>query len=94
MQQIKVIVENLKCGGCANSIKKQLFGINGVVDVIIEKEISEVKVIHNGQVERTKVVNKLKTIGYPELGTVLGVESIITNAKSFASCAVGRVGNL
>lgn len=94
MQQINLIVDNLKCGGCANSIKKQLFAINGVVDVIINKDIAEVKIIHNGNVERAKVINKLQAIGYPESGTVSGVESIISNAKSFASCVVGRISNV
>jgi copper chaperone len=40
---------------------------------------------------REAVVSKLKSMGYPEHGSVSGLEAGLTNAKSFVSCAIGRV---
>ena len=37
------------------------------------------------------VIDKLKSMGYPEKGSVAGIEAGITNAKSFVSCAIGRM---
>jgi copper chaperone CopZ len=33
MKTLNLEVENIKCGGCANSITKALLGINGVLAV-------------------------------------------------------------
>jgi len=49
-------IENLKCGGCANTI-----------------------------------VKGLAAMGYPERGSVTGLTAGIATAKSFVSCAIGRV---
>jgi copper chaperone len=37
------------------------------------------------------VIDKLKSMGYPEKGSVAGLAAGITNAKSFVSCAIGRM---
>lgn len=37
-------VENIKCGGCMNSIKTALLKLEGVTEVIIDKEIDTVSV--------------------------------------------------
>ena len=37
-------IVNLKCGGCANSIKKGLLNIEGVSEVSVELETSKVTV--------------------------------------------------
>jgi len=36
-------------------------------------------------------VSKLKSMGYPEQGSVSGLDAGLANAKSFGSCAIGRV---
>jgi copper chaperone len=33
----------------------------------------------------------LKSMGYPEYGSVTGLDAGLANAKSFVSCAIGRV---
>jgi copper chaperone len=40
---------------------------------------------------RDAVVEKLRTLGYPEKGSLAGMEAGLANAKSFVSCAVGRM---
>lgn len=78
-------VENIKCGGCMNSIKTALLKLDGVTDVIIDKEIDTVTV--TGAMNREDVVNKLNELGYPEKGN----NTLIRKAKSYVNCAIGRM---
>ncbi|MBI9040007.1 heavy metal-associated domain-containing protein [Lutibacter sp.] len=79
---------NLKCGGCANSIKKGLLAIDGVTDVSVDLEASKVTIDTKDNSVLTEVKNKLSTMGYPEVGDA---NTIIHKAKSFVSCATGRM---
>jgi copper chaperone CopZ len=78
-------VENIKCGGCLNSIKTALFKIEGVEEVVINKDTDTIVV--NGNAEREKIVDKLNDLGYPEKGN----NSIVRKAKSYVNCAIGRM---
>ncbi|MFY8008156.1 MAG: heavy-metal-associated domain-containing protein [Flavobacterium sp.] len=78
-------VENIKCGGCMNSIKTALLKLDGVTEVSIDKEIDTVTV--NGTMNREDVVNKLNDLGYPEKGN----NTLIRKAKSYVNCAIGRM---
>lgn len=82
-QQIQV--ENIKCGGCMNSIKKALAQLPAVEDVqiVLETEIITVR----GDVDRGVLVEKLNSLGYPERGH----NSTMKKAKSFVSCAMGKI---
>ena len=79
---------NLKCGGCANSIKKGLLSVEGVSEVQVDLETSIVTVNTKDGSILTNVKNKLSTMGYPEVGDS---NTIIHKAKSFVSCATGRM---
>jgi copper chaperone CopZ len=78
-------VENIKCGGCMNSIKTALLKLDGVTEVSIDKEIDTVMV--TGTMIREDVVNKLNDLGYPEKGN----NTLIRKAKSYVNCAIGRM---
>ncbi len=78
-------VENIKCGGCMNSIKTALLKLEGVTTVSIDKEIDTVTV--TGTMNREDVVNKLNDLGYPEKGN----NTLIRKAKSYVNCAIGRM---
>ena len=68
-----------------NSIKTALLKISGVTAVEIFKE--EDKVCVSGiAVEKEMLVAKLSSLGYPEKGN----NNLISKAKSFVSCAVGK----
>ena len=79
-------VENIKCHGCMNTIKKELMAIDGIVDVQISKEEERINI--SGEADRDSIVKKLATLGYPEKGN----NNLIHKAKSYVSCAVGRMG--
>ena len=86
-------VLNVKCGGCANTLKKSLLEEFGEVEVNLEVMPREITLkIEENQIESLK--SKLKTLGYPlssdELNTI---EKITTTAKSFVSCAIGKMDN-
>ncbi|MCO6494489.1 MAG: heavy-metal-associated domain-containing protein, partial [Bacteroidetes bacterium] len=38
MQQIEFFVDNIKCGGCANTVTKKLNAYEGVTDVAVNVE--------------------------------------------------------
>ena len=68
-QEIKVQVEsfevaNVKCGGCAVTIKEGLQGVAGVRDVQVDVAAGRVDVGEDA-LERDMLQNKLSELGYP-----------------------------
>lgn len=84
-----VAVENIKCGGCANTIRKALGAIAGVIGVEVDVERGDIHV-EGAEAARAAVTARLLELGYPESGAVSGIGSAVTKAKSFVSCAIGR----
>ncbi|MGJ8745544.1 heavy-metal-associated domain-containing protein [Polaribacter sp.] len=83
----QIQIENLKCGGCAATIKKGIIGIAGVNEVEVDVEKSIVSISsENDNLQEIKL--KLSKLGYPEVGDK---NTIVHKAKSFVSCAVGRM---
>ena len=78
-------VENIKCGGCMNSIKTALLKLEGVETVSIDQETDTVTV--QGNAVREVIVSKLNDLGYPEKGN----NSFTKQAKSYVNCAIGRM---
>lgn len=88
----QLLVDNLKCGGCAATIKRELKKIAGISDVEVFPEKSEVDVTYNEKTNLNLVYEKLNSIGYPLTGTEQGgLEKVTTNLKSYVSCAIGRL---
>ena len=90
MNTESIKVENLKCNGCASTIKKGLLIFDEInsVDIDIENSIIELKFDGDNQnVEKYK--SKLAKLGYPEIGN----NNTISIAKSYYSCAIGRFGD-
>jgi len=81
-------IENLKCNGCASTIKKGLLKIDKVTNVEVDLNNSTVTITFNDNNNPgIKFRKKLSALGYPEKGN----NSTFSVAKSFVSCAVGRV---
>lgn len=83
-------IQNLKCNGCAHTIKTKLSEVDGVnhVDVVVESSEVTLDYIDSESLASAKL--KLKSLGYPELDDV---NSIVTKAKSYVSCATGKMSN-
>jgi copper chaperone len=87
---IRLTVDNIKCGGCANRIHHQLSAIEGVksVDVNVEQR----QVIVDADTALTDVIRQqLARLGYPEAGTTAGIAAVGADLRSVVSCAIGRV---
>lgn len=83
----EIQIENLKCGGCAATIKKGLLSLDNINEVNVDVENSIVSITsENENLELIK--EKLSKLGYPEVGDK---NTIVHKAKSFVSCAVGRI---
>ena len=81
------IVDNLKCGGCANTIETKLSKMKGVEKVTVDPDNSSVVVEHSGECEREAFLQTLSDMGYPEEGT----SNLLQKGKSYVSCVIGRV---
>ncbi|WP_396195542.1 cation transporter [Flavobacterium sp.] len=81
-------IQNLKCGGCANTIVSQLNALNKVSDVSVVVDKAEVTLQHEDELALLNAKETLKLIGYPEEGEV---NSFGTKAKSYVSCAIGKM---
>jgi copper chaperone len=90
VHQIQIQVENIKCGGCEKSIIKGLSSIEGLSNIVIDRDQQLVSVNADESL-REALISKLKSMGYPEHGSVSGLDAGLANAKSFVSCAIGRV---
>jgi copper chaperone len=86
-----ITVDNIKCGGCAKRIEKALAAISGVDGVAVNVDAGEIRIGGNERTARSAVVRRLLELGYPERGAVSGLGSATAKAKSFVSCAIGRV---
>ncbi len=83
-------VQNVKCEGCATTLKKKLAPEFGEVEVDLSSFPRKITLdIEKGQLEA--LVQTLRSLGYPlateELGTMENAEAKL---KSFVSCAVGK----
>ncbi len=84
-------IENVKCSGCAHTLKSKLKDEFGAVEVNLDifprqitLDIDESRVPMLGEA--------LKKIGYPMSSDELGIiDGITTKAKSFVSCAIGKI---
>lgn len=84
-QTIKI--QNLKCGGCAHTIKTKLEDLLGVNTVEVMVVYNEVIINSDSENILSTVKQKLKLLGYPE---ETEENTIVTKAKSFVSCATGK----
>lgn len=87
---IEIVVENIKCGGCANTITTKLKAIDSVTDAIVNIEEGKVT-IKGDEAKRGDYIAALAKIGYPEVDSVHGIDAVGAKAKSFVSCAIGRM---
>ena len=85
-------VENIKCGGCASTISTKLAALDGVQEVTVDVEKGTVT-IDGDENHREAVTAMLLQLGYPESGTAEGIAAAKAKAKSFVSCAVGRMNS-
>jgi copper chaperone CopZ len=86
METLEIFVENIKCGGCMSGIKKALLEFKGVKSVEITLEEEKIQ-IQGKQLNREAYIKKMDSMGYPEKGN----NTLFKEAKSYVSCAIGKL---
>ncbi|MDA9303505.1 heavy-metal-associated domain-containing protein [Flavobacteriaceae bacterium] len=81
-------IQNLKCGGCAHTIISKLNNLEGTQNVSVDTNSNTVSFENELASEVESATKLLSKLGYPVNGDV---NSIGKKAKSFVSCAVGRM---
>lgn len=83
-------IQNLKCHGCANTITTKLTHLEGITDVLVNNETHTVSFSYEIDEKLEEAKELLHNIGYPIVGEK---NAMTTKAKSFVSCAIGRMNN-
>ncbi len=84
-------IDNLKCSGCAGTIKKALMSFSGLENPQIDIEKESVAFDYSEGFDIQMVKDKLSSLGYPEKGSLTGLKKMGANAMSYVSCAVGKL---
>lgn len=85
-----ITIQNLKCGGCARTITTKISELENIENVKVDVENATVTFEYLSDIDIETVKNKLNGIGYPAEGDA---NTITSKAKSFVSCASGRMAN-
>lgn len=87
---ITLEIQNLKCHGCSNTITTKLSHLEGISDVIVNNDTESVSFTYENETCLIDAKTLLNTLGYPVVGEK---NALTTKAKSFVSCAIGRINS-
>ena len=83
-------IQNLKCSGCANTITTRLSTLNNIDNVVVNNDNDTISFDYKEDSNLIEATELLSKLGYP----IIGQNNPLTKkAKSFVSCAVGRMNN-
>jgi len=91
MQTHELHIQNLKCNGCASTVRNKVSAIPGIQEVVVDLETHRVQFsAADADIEAVLVQAKhaLKAAGYPEVGDD---NTLANKAMSYVSCAIGRI---
>lgn len=86
----EIQVQNLKCMGCAGTIKKKLSSIDGLDTIEVDVESSKVSFEYKRDEQLELVKDTLLKIGYPSIDSENTTSSKV---KSYVSCAIGKINS-
>ena len=84
------MLANIKCSGCATTIKNELLKIKGVENVTVDIENDSIDLSYN-ETDRELIIHRLHSLGYPEATEKNG---LLLQLKSYSSCMIGKINNL
>ena len=85
-----VVIQNLKCNGCASTINNKLQAIENIDTITVDVENSSVSFEYDTEDTLEIVKKELHKLGYPLVGED---NKLQTKAKSYVSCAIGKMNN-
>jgi copper chaperone CopZ len=83
-----LVIQNLKCGGCAHTIITKLSHIDGIDNVQVDNNSDTVSINYTDETKMNQAIDLLSKLGYPVEGEQ---NPLLRKAKSYVSCAVGRI---
>ena len=83
-------IQNLKCNGCASTIKNKLTELDNIKEVSVDVENDSVSFEYDKDDTLETIKKELHKLGYPLVGED---NKLQTKAKSYVSCAIGRMNN-
>ncbi|MBV1923423.1 MAG: heavy-metal-associated domain-containing protein [Flavobacteriaceae bacterium] len=83
-----LVIQNLKCGGCANTIITKISTLDNISEVDVDVEASSVSFTFQQANDLETVKDKLAHLGYPIEGDK---NSMVSKAISYVSCATGKM---
>lgn len=78
-------IANIKCSGCENTITKNLKAV-GIEEIRIDRANQTIEFKWESEIAR----KTLEHLGYPEIWSE-AEKSLLTSARSYVSCAIGKV---
>jgi copper chaperone CopZ len=90
MKTEKLLLANIKCSGCATTIKNELLKIKGVENITVDIENDSIDLSYN-ETDRELIIHRLHSLGYPEATEKNG---LLLQLKSYSSCMMGKINNL
>lgn len=91
-KSITLILDNIKCGGCANTIIKAMEALE-FKEITVDPENHTLTMslpLNDNQLKQA--LDQLKNLGYPLVETEEGLKALALKAKSYISCAIGKFG--
>lgn len=85
-----VEIQNLKCAGCESTIAKKLYALPGITNISIDLDKCTVSFNYETDDGMDTVEKELSRLGYPQVGDT---NNFGKKAKSFVSCAIGRLSS-
>ncbi len=82
----QITVDNIKCGGCGNTVTKTIKSVSPNTTVKIDYETGTIH-LEGDSLPMDTITSALSAKGYP----LQGEGSITTTAKSYVSCMIGRM---
>lgn len=86
-------VENIRCGGCVNTITRKLMSDERIKAVKVDIEAQTITLDSEVDI-KDSAQTLLFSLGYPVRGSVHGLESLKEKARSVVSCAIGRMDHV
>ena len=83
-----VHLQNLKCGGCENTIINKLSEVKNISEVEVNQDDETVSFDFHTNHDFESAKHVLSGIGYPILGAD---NKLKTKAQSYISCAIGKI---
>jgi len=88
--KVSLEIQNLKCHGCANTVTTKLSNLDGIENVLVNNDTNSVSFEYETDSKLQEAITLLNSLGYPMVGDK---NALTTKAKSFVSCAIGRMNS-